>query len=285
MNTKFLSVVSVGVFLIISASNYAFSKSRILLTMPPILAASVDRTPDPFSFTPINNAPVITYIISNTIVAENINISVPISITFPNCTYSINGNQFTSEYGSVSEGQRVRVKAYSPYEFGASRTCTLTIGEISSTFKVTTYLKPPPTNTCASGNQTTTWKEKIWQRCDDGNFYSNDEITAYCANLNLDGYYGKWHVPDNFYGDPDMTNLIYCDNGNPNLDGSGCGSGGYGPFSIPTIAPQFQATPDRYWYRYKVYYDSWVWHADFRTGELMLRAEDNPAKIRCIWYD
>ncbi|OGU06022.1 MAG: hypothetical protein A2075_22625 [Geobacteraceae bacterium GWC2_58_44] len=74
--------------------------------------------------------------ISNSITVSGLN--APVSIFVSGGQYSINGGAFTSEPGTVVNGSTVRVSLTSVADVGQVSSATLTIGDVSRTFSVTT---------------------------------------------------------------------------------------------------------------------------------------------------
>jgi hypothetical protein len=106
----------------------------------------------PNSFTFVNpcNVPVSSPITSNTITISGLTSQAPISIsTNNNSQYSINDGGFTSDAGTISNGQTVKVRHTSAAVSGGTATntiiiTTLTIGGVSGIFKT-------DTNPCLTG--------------------------------------------------------------------------------------------------------------------------------------
>jgi len=98
--------------------------------------SGVDTVPDAFSFDPVANATVTTLVSSNAITVQGINSPAAISIT--GGEYAINGGAFTSDPGTVNNGDSVVVRLFSSDNPSATTTATLTIGGISATFAVAT---------------------------------------------------------------------------------------------------------------------------------------------------
>ncbi|MFA6054979.1 MAG: putative Ig domain-containing protein [Thermodesulfovibrionales bacterium] len=111
---------------------------------------STDTTPDPFTFTPQTGVALNTVIISNIITVTGINAPAPISII--GGSYSINGGPFTSVSGTVDNGANVRVLQTSSSSYSSISTATLTIGDVSGPFNVTTMAIPTYTVTPAAGS-------------------------------------------------------------------------------------------------------------------------------------
>jgi len=244
------------------------AQTTLPLIMPPILAAAI-TTPGPFSFTPQSNVPRYTHIVSDEITVTGVRRAVPISIT--GGYYSIDNGEFINRPGEVMAGQSVRVRVISSFSSGGSSSCTLTIGRASSTFSVTTLI-PPRTQNCADGELTVVWNNGhhvMWQRCDDGKYYTAEQASNYCDNLQLGGY-DDWSLP---YWTL-MRDLLVCDIGT-----QGC-TGSQMPSNIPTIDPVFQCSPERYWFK-DIYYGVWYNQADFATGQMYVNKLPK-AKTRCV---
>lgn len=118
----------------------SFSEPNIVLTMPPILAATKDRTPDPFSFPAKTDVARSVYVVSDTITVSGIDVTVPISIN--GGAYSINNGAFTSSTGFIENGQTVKVRVFSSSSYSTSTSANLSIGGIKGTFTVTTLKEP-----------------------------------------------------------------------------------------------------------------------------------------------
>jgi len=102
---------------------------------------SPDETPpDQFTFIDQTNVSLDTLVTSNAIMVTGISFPATISIT--GGTYSINGDPYTSENGTVDNGDTVTVQQISSGTYSTTTDATLTIGGISDTFSVTTKDKP-----------------------------------------------------------------------------------------------------------------------------------------------
>lgn len=144
MNKKHVLLINCVVFTLILLISIAYAKSNIVLTMPPILAASKDkdRTPDPFTFTPKSNLAVGIFVTSNTITVSGIN--DPSLIYIIGGVYSIDGGAFSSAPNRVANGQKIQIGLTSPYSYSASATAILDIGGVSSAFTVSTMADTTP---------------------------------------------------------------------------------------------------------------------------------------------
>jgi hypothetical protein len=99
-------------------------------------SATPDTTPDPFTFDEETGAPLDTVITSNTITVSGIN--APADISIIGGTYSINGWIYTDQNGTVNNGDTVTVQITSADTHSTTTDATLTIGDGSATFSVTT---------------------------------------------------------------------------------------------------------------------------------------------------
>jgi len=97
---------------------------------------AADTTPDAFAFTSLAGTALSTVASSNEIVISGLNTSAAISIT--GGEYSINGGAFTAAAGTVTDGQRLRVRLNSSSQFSAQVSTVLTVGGVSATFAATT---------------------------------------------------------------------------------------------------------------------------------------------------
>jgi hypothetical protein len=91
-----------------------------------------DDVPDAFSFTDQFNVPTASVRTSNAITVTGLDVATDISIV--DGTYSINGGAFTSDAGSVSPGDSVRVRHTSHADASTAVDTVLTIGGVSDTF-------------------------------------------------------------------------------------------------------------------------------------------------------
>ncbi|KQC10271.1 MAG: hypothetical protein APR62_12305 [Smithella sp. SDB] len=99
-----------------------------------------DTIPNQFTFTDRTAVALNTVITSNAITVSGINTAAPISITGGN--YSINGGAYTSDAGTVNNGNTVTVQLTSFGSYSTTTDATLTIGGVSDTFSVTTQSAP-----------------------------------------------------------------------------------------------------------------------------------------------
>lgn len=97
---------------------------------------SADTLPNPFSFTPIVDAPLNTLFQTAWTQITGINTASPISIT--GGTYSINTDPFTSLPGWVSDGDLVGVRITSSSANATAVAAVLNVGGVTAAFTVTT---------------------------------------------------------------------------------------------------------------------------------------------------
>lgn len=140
MNSKIIACLVSAIITFGALPFFVNAESNIGLTMAPILAASRDRVPDPFSFASKTNVQRNSTVTSDPIIVSGINVAVEISIS--NGSYSIDGAAFTSAKGLVTNGQTVTVRAVSSPEYSTGVTATLTIGGVSGNFTVRTMAEP-----------------------------------------------------------------------------------------------------------------------------------------------
>lgn len=95
-----------------------------------------DTTPDAFTFTDQTGAALSATITSAAITVTGIDASADITIT--GGTYSINGAAFTSNAGTVSNGDTVRARHTSSGSYSTAVNTAVTIGGVSDTFTSTT---------------------------------------------------------------------------------------------------------------------------------------------------
>jgi hypothetical protein len=118
----------------ISASNGV--DPAILNTFTITVAAAIDTTPDPFTFTDVTNAALSTVVESNTITVTGIN--TPATMTVTGGQYSKNGGSYASASTTVAAGNTVKVRGTSSASNSTAVNVTLTIGGVSDTFTITT---------------------------------------------------------------------------------------------------------------------------------------------------
>ena len=97
---------------------------------------TVDSMPDAFSFPAVTGAAVSTIVQSAQITVSGI--SAPAAIGVAGGEYSINGGAFTSQPGTVVNGNTVRVRLTSAPIGSTTTSAALTIGGVSALFSVTT---------------------------------------------------------------------------------------------------------------------------------------------------
>jgi alpha-tubulin suppressor-like RCC1 family protein len=93
-------------------------------------------TPDAFSFTAQTRVALNALATSNLITVGGLKVVAPISVS--NGSYSVNGGEYTSSAGSVSNGDTVSVRVMSSATPGTASAAVLTIGVVSGRFTVTT---------------------------------------------------------------------------------------------------------------------------------------------------
>lgn len=111
-----------------------------------------DTTPDAFSFTAVTDAAVGAEVTSEAITISGINAAAAISVA--DGEYSVDGGEFTTDEGTVVEGQSITVRATSSNDLNTRHTVVLTIGGVAGQFEITTladttapvaeFMFPPP---------------------------------------------------------------------------------------------------------------------------------------------
>lgn len=96
----------------------------------------VDTVPDQIVFVDSVGATIGVPVQSEPVTIRGISQDAPVSIEGGD--YGIDGGEYRSTTGSISNGSRVRVRVQSSDEFEASVAATLTVGGVSGTFRVTT---------------------------------------------------------------------------------------------------------------------------------------------------
>jgi hypothetical protein len=95
-----------------------------------------DTTPAPFTFPAQTGTALSATVASDPITISGIDAAVPVSIT--GGEYSIDGGPFTTAAGTVSNNQKIRVRAIASQQFSTPVTVVLTVGGVSASFVVTT---------------------------------------------------------------------------------------------------------------------------------------------------
>ncbi len=95
-----------------------------------------DTTPDAYTFVDQDNAVVSRFALSEPITITGINEAAAVSIT--GGEYSIDGGEFVSASGLVTNGARIVVRQTAADGFLQTTDATLTVGGVSDTFSVTT---------------------------------------------------------------------------------------------------------------------------------------------------
>lgn len=125
---------------------YALLLSAISLTLtacggssndnpkPPIVVA--DTTPDSFSFSAIENAPLNKWVESAPVTITGINTDTPISIE--NGEYSIDGGDYTAAQGTITSGKSVKVRVKSSNLRITAVEAKVSVGDATAIFKVKT---------------------------------------------------------------------------------------------------------------------------------------------------
>lgn len=95
-----------------------------------------DTTPNEFSFTPKTQASWNTQYESEQVIIDGINVPVPISIT--GGEYSIDGGDFVSIEGTISNGQALTVRLTSSTELETQLDAVVSVGDITGAYSVAT---------------------------------------------------------------------------------------------------------------------------------------------------
>ena len=118
------------------------SKPGPIPTIAPTLAPTPepDTTPNTFSFS-LSAEPAApgAEIETTAITISGLNTAAPITIS--NGEYSIEGGAYTSVAGTINNNQLLSVRASAGQGFGEAVTVTITIGDVSSSFSITTVVE------------------------------------------------------------------------------------------------------------------------------------------------
>jgi hypothetical protein len=127
-----------------------------------ITTLAADTTPEAFSFVDQTDVELSTVCTSAAITVDGI--EAPAAITISGGTYSINGGDFTSDAGVVSDGDLVQARVTSSGSYATGVTATVTIGGVSDGFTATTRAQVAPTittTTLAGGNVASAYSRVI----------------------------------------------------------------------------------------------------------------------------
>lgn len=95
-----------------------------------------DSSPDPFTFTAQTEVMRSSIIYSNTVTITGIDMATPISIT--GGYYRIDGGAWTQAAGTINLNQTLQLYVMSSASYSATTTATVTVGDYSPGFSVTT---------------------------------------------------------------------------------------------------------------------------------------------------
>ena len=107
---------------------------------------SVFAAPDQFTFTDQTDVELNLWITSNAIRVSGSDAAVPASIT--GGVYSINDGEYTSDDSTVHHGDVITVQVISSESYATTTEATLTIGDVSDTFSITTKSEPELLSEC-----------------------------------------------------------------------------------------------------------------------------------------
>ena len=153
---------------------------------------AIDTVPDQFSLGgDATNAYPNNVYAARSVTVSGINATTPISIT--NGTYAvgsnITANNFTSNSGTVENGDVVAIRGVAPSTYNTSKDITLNIGGVTDTWRITTMPTAPPTEIIPLGITSGTIKLKA----DISDFFGYSNINL----IKLTDYYkGGSYVPN-----------------------------------------------------------------------------------------
>ena len=147
---------------------------------------------DPFFFGDLTNQPLSTSIVSNAVSANGVDVPVAISIT--GGQYKIDEGSWTSTAGYIYPGQSVVVRVTSSGSELTDTSCTLTMGDESDTFTVTTM----------------SLDERLLLVVDVLSGQENDTYVG-TENSTLFAYTGNNFIPTSGSGDPETCDILASD--------------------------------------------------------------------------
>jgi len=101
-----------------------------------VITLDADIEPDVFAFTPLSGVEPSTTQTSNALTVSGINTAAPVSVV--GGEYSINGSSYTAAAGTVQAGDSISVRLIAAATYDTERKATLSIGDVSADFTVTT---------------------------------------------------------------------------------------------------------------------------------------------------
>lgn len=146
-------------------------------------------TPEAFPFTSQTGVAMNTEITSNTITVSGISVATPISIaacTNTSCEYKINAGLWRSDVGRVKNGDTVQVRQTASGNYGTETRLTLTIGDVTGTFSVTTEAAPVDEGDGSVDDGTTP--------PDDSDGVTEEDTTQSTASGGGGGAFGLWFL-------------------------------------------------------------------------------------------
>ncbi|NTS76631.1 hypothetical protein HR060_07085 [Catenovulum sp. SM1970] len=103
-------------------------------------ANTKDTTPTNFTFAEQTDTDINSEVLSETITISGLSEPVPIRVN--NAVYSIDGGAFTSDAGTISNGQTLVVRVDTGDEFATQTQASITVGSTTRTFTVQTRIGP-----------------------------------------------------------------------------------------------------------------------------------------------
>ena len=140
------SSLSIGEIVTVTQTNWVAANIGVVKTVADgdtyLLESTniVDTNPDIFWFVPQMGVPLNTLVISNATIVTGI--TAPAGINIAGGEYRINDGSYTTEPGTVTNGDTITLRQISANDSYNRTTATLTIGGVSANFDVTTTFAP-----------------------------------------------------------------------------------------------------------------------------------------------
>lgn len=128
-----VAILSLAILQACGSGSGAVDKPATPETPP---APTKDTTPAAFTFADVLNAKASSSFESNTITISSI--SEAVSVTITGGEYKIDDGSFTSASGTVSNGQKITLRANSANQSNKTTNIVLTVGGVSDTYSITT---------------------------------------------------------------------------------------------------------------------------------------------------
>ena len=137
--TKKTHQISVLALTISSLFACGGSNNNSVVSTPPASVVPADTSPDPFEFSPQFN--VLPDIMLESTIVTITGITAQTSVAIEGGEYAIDTGDYTADSGMVENGQQIKVRLRSSGDPGATTSATLTVGDHSTVFTITSRIE------------------------------------------------------------------------------------------------------------------------------------------------